>query len=85
MATVRDYVLALQDKQRFLAGPLGVDVLQAGSTELRAVNLELLIFLCGVMKALVDKGLLIEAEIDGAINSTLNDGWPPLPLEPPPA
>jgi hypothetical protein len=84
VTTVRQYVLALQQKQDFLVGPLGTDVRRSGSVEMRALNLELLIFVGGLMKALTDKGLLTDAEIDNAINSTLNDGWPAVPLDPPP-
>lgn len=84
MATVKQYVDALTVKQDYLcANHLGIDISRAGSTELRTVNLLLKVWLGGVMKALVDKGLLTDAEISDAIDSTLTDGWSPVPLQPP--
>lgn len=84
MTTVKGYVAAITSKEQFVCGLFGVDVSRASSTELRAVNLLHKVWLGGLMKALVDKGLLTDAEIDAAINSTLTDGWPPVPLDPPP-
>jgi hypothetical protein len=85
VTTVKQYVDALTVKQDYLCSTyFGVDVSRAGSTELRAINLLQKVWLGGLMKALTDKGLLTDAEIDAAINSTLGDGWPPVPLDPPP-
>jgi hypothetical protein len=85
MTTVKQYVNTLTSKEANLClNYLGVDVAHAGSVELRAINLLHKVWLGGLMKALVDKGVLTDAQIDTAINSTLGDGWPAVPLEPPP-
>jgi hypothetical protein len=84
VTTVRQYVSAITDKEQFVCGLFGVDVSRASSTELRAINLLHKVWLGGLMKALVDKGLLTDAEISAAIDSTLGDAWQSVPLDPPP-
>jgi hypothetical protein len=84
VTAVKGYVDAITSKETFVCSLFGVDVSRANSTELRAVNLLHKVWLGGLMKALVDKGLLTDAEISAAIDSTLGDGWPPVPLDPPP-
>jgi hypothetical protein len=74
-ATVPEYVDPLLRGQIAAAAQLGVNVL-AVDKELYDVNLTLLTAIGMVMKALNDKGVVLDAEWQTRLNSALAGTWP---------
>lgn len=74
-ATVPEYVDPLLRGQMAAASQLGVDIL-AVDKQLYDVNLTLLTLLGMVMKALNDKGVVLDAEWQTRLNGALAGSWP---------
>lgn len=74
MATVRQYWNALRATRNTLALRLGID-LTASSKELRATSGSDLAAVAIVIKALTDKGVISDAELQAAQQAALADAW----------
>jgi hypothetical protein len=70
-----DYVQVLLRRQISATGNLGVDITQA-SRELYLTNVSLLVLIGVVMKALNDKGVVLDAEWQTRVNAALQGTWP---------
>lgn len=70
-----DYVQVLLRRQISATSSLGVDITQA-SRELYLTNVSLLVLLGVVMKALNDKGVVLDAEWQTRVNAALQGAWP---------
>jgi hypothetical protein len=82
VATVAQYVTQMRNRQDIIARKLGSDIAGADKGT-RVVNLAILILLAVVIKVLVDKNLITDAELLAALNQARDDTWPEEPLEPP--
>lgn len=82
MATVKQYIAALQDRQIVIARKFGVDVTRS-DMQARVLNLALLCLLAVLIKALVDKGVITDAELTATLNAARDDAYPREPAEPP--
>lgn len=85
MATTRQYFNALRTTRNAFALKMGVDVTQS-TKEVRAVAGGTLACLAVILKLLVDKGLVSDAELQAAQTAALGaDGstWDDEPLQPP--
>jgi hypothetical protein len=74
--SVSIYVNELLRRQIAVADQLGVNVLGAGR-ELYCINLELLLLVGVLMKALSDKGVVSDAEWLQRLDVALEGDWPP--------
>jgi hypothetical protein len=74
--SVSIYVNELLRRQIAVADQLGVNILGA-DRELYCLNLELLLIIGVVMKALNDKGVVTDAELIAGLNAALEGDWPP--------
>jgi hypothetical protein len=75
-ANVPPYVDSLLRAQQQAANVLGTNVLRSNK-ELYAVDLTLLTLLGMVLKALNDKGVVLDAEWQTRLNTALDGAWPP--------
>lgn len=83
MATVKQYVDVMRVRQDRMAEKFGVG-LRSSRVEIRVLNLTVLALIAVVVKALVDKGVLTDAELVALMNGAADDGWDREPIEPPP-
>lgn len=74
MATVRAYWGSLRNTRNTIAQLLGTDI-RGADTQVRAVSGADLATVAIVMKALVDKGLISNAELDAARDAALAELW----------
>jgi len=70
-----DYVQVLLQRQFTATGQVGVDITQVGR-DLYLTNVSLLVLLGVVMKALNDKGVVLDAEWQTRVNAALGGTWP---------
>jgi len=83
MATVKTYIQALLDRQTIIAKKFGAD-LTGADKQTRVLNLALLVLIAVLIKTLVDKGLITDAELNATLNAARDDAYPDEPLKPPP-
>lgn len=83
MATVKQYLVQLRQRQDAIARKFGADVSRAGKSA-RVLNLSLLCLLAVLIKTLVDKGVLTDAELVATLDAARDDAYPDEPVEPPP-
>jgi hypothetical protein len=83
MATVKTYVTQLQNRQIVIARKFGCDIAQADK-QTRVLNLSVLALLAVVIKTLVDKGVITDAELLATLDAARDDTYPDEPMEPPP-
>lgn len=83
MATVKQYIQALRDRQIVIARKFGTDVTRI-DMQARVLNLALLALLAVLIKTLVDKGLITDAELTATLNAARDDGYDRESGEPPP-
>lgn len=81
--TVKQYVDAMRQRQDVVAAKMGV-VLRGSSVEIRVLNLTVLALIGVVIKTLVDKGLVTDAEFLAVMNGAAADAWDVEPIQPPP-
>lgn len=79
MATVAQYVTSMRQRQDVIARKLGSDIATADK-QTRVVNLAILILLAVVIKLLVDKAVLTDAELTATLNAARDDTWPEEPI-----
>lgn len=82
MATVKQYIQALQDRQTIIAKKFGADITGADK-QTRVMNLALLALIAVLVKTLVDKGLITDADLTGTLNLARDDNYQNEPLDPP--
>lgn len=83
MATVKQYVQQVRDAQRAIARKFGCDV-YATDKQTRVAILSVLCLLAVLIKTLVDKGLITDAELKATLDAAAADAYPDEPTEPPP-
>jgi hypothetical protein len=81
MATVRQYIQALQDRQVVIARKFGAEITHVDK-QYRVMNLALLALLAVLIKTLVDKGVITDAELTAVLNTARDDNtYPEEPTE----
>jgi hypothetical protein len=82
MATVKQYVNALQDRQQVIARKFGTNP-RGADKQTRAINQSILVLLAVLIKALVDKGVVTDAELTAVLNNARDDFYDDEPVQPP--
>lgn len=82
MATVKQYVTALQQREFVIARKLGSDVRRADKGD-RVLNTAILILLSTLIKTLVDKGVITDGELSATLDGSRDDIWDDVPKDPP--
>lgn len=82
MATVKAYVDAFMQRQDVIAGKYGCDVSRASKTT-RVLNKSILVLLAVLVKTLVDKNIITDAELNATLNAARDDVYADEPMEPP--
>jgi hypothetical protein len=80
VATIVSYVNALRARQDVIARKFGSDIARADKVT-RVLNMSLIVLLAVIVKTLVDKGLVTDAELLGTLNEARDDEWPDEPAE----
>jgi hypothetical protein len=83
VATLAAYVQALRDRQVVIARKLGSDVSRSDK-QTRVLNLSVLTLLATVIKTLVDKGVITDAELLATLDTARDGAYADEPAEPPP-
>lgn len=83
MASVKQYINQLGNRQRGIARKLGADITQRDKAD-RVANLALLALLAVLIKTLVDAGVVTDAALIATLDAARDDEWPDEPIEPPP-
>jgi hypothetical protein len=83
MATVAAYVTQMLTRERVIAKKLGCDIRQADKPT-RVLNLAMLVMLAVVVKTLVDKGVVTDADLLATMDTARDDAYNDQPTEPPP-
>jgi hypothetical protein len=84
MATVGQYLVQLQQAGGKMAGQMGVDVTRSMKSD-RVVARATLGLLAVLIKLLVDKGVITDADLLTAYGAAGGGSYTPEPDEPPPA
>lgn len=79
--TVKQYIQALRNRQNLIAKQFGSDITGADKPS-RVANLALLVLLAVLIKVLVDKGVITDAELTAALDLARDDNWPDEPSYP---
>lgn len=82
MATVKQYVTVLQQREFVIARKLGSDVRRADKGD-RVLNTAILILLSVLIKTLVDKGVITDGELSATLDGARDDIWDDVPRDPP--
>lgn len=82
MTTYRQYFDQLRISSRGMSGKFGVDM-RMGSRESRTILAVVGAALAAILKLLVDKGVVTDAEVQAAFQAAAGDTWDPEPDEPP--
>ena len=82
MATVKQYMQILRDRQAVIANKFGADVTRIDKQS-RVLNLALLALLAVLIKTLVDKGVVTDAELTATLNTARDDAYAGEPAAPP--
>lgn len=82
MATVKQYVAALEQRQEVIAVKFGSDMTRAAKP-LRVLNKSLLVLLAVLVKTLVDKGVITDQDLNTTLNSARDDAYDDEPMETP--
>ena len=84
MTTVKQYVVALRQREEVIARKMGCLTSQEQKGA-RILNLSLLVLLSVLIKTLVDKGVITDAELVATLQTAADDIWPDEgPIVPPP-
>jgi hypothetical protein len=78
MATIAQYVATLRGAQERVAALMG-SVLRGQMKDRRTEQVSMLALLAVLVKVLVDKGLVSDAELQDAFTAAINDAWPAEP------
>lgn len=82
MATVRSYVLTMQQRENVIAHNVGSDIWTA-DMRIRALNIALLAMIGTLVKVLIDKGVVTGAELIAVLDAAIAETWPAEPDNPP--
>jgi hypothetical protein len=82
MATVKQYIIQMRNRQKTIATKLGADITRADK-QTRVLNQSLLALLAVVIKTLTDKGVINDAELIATMNAAEADAYDDEPMEPP--
>lgn len=80
MATIKNYVLNLFDAQQWIARQMGVDIRRIG-TEARVTILAQDLTTAVILKTLVDKGVVTDAELVATMTTVRNAVYQRQPIE----
>jgi hypothetical protein len=83
VATLKAYVTQLHARQKVIARKLGADIAYVDKTS-RVLNLSLLTLLAVVVKTLVDKGVIADAELLATLDTARDDAYDNQPIQPDP-
>ena len=83
MPTVKAYVTALSNRQQVIAMKYGADLNRTSKTTRVAIK-SVLVLLAIVIKTLVDKGVVTDAELTATLDAARDDAYPDEPVDPPP-
>lgn len=81
MATVKAYVTALSNRQQVIAMKYGADITRTSKTTRVAVR-SVLVLLAVVIKTLVDKGVITDAELTATLDAARDDAYDDEPVDP---
>ena len=81
MPTVKQYVTALSNRQQIIAIKYGADINRTSKTTRVAIK-SVLVLLAIVVKTLVDKGVITDAELTATLDAAKDDAYDDEPLEP---
>lgn len=76
MATVRQYVTQMRGTMNTVATQMGVDVTRTDK-QARVTVTCLLAIIAVVVKTLVDKGVISNAELQATLDGAVGEVWPP--------
>lgn len=79
MATVKQYVSALSNRQQVIAAKYGSDVTSAPKPA-RVLNKSLLVLLAVLVKTLVDKGVITDADLNATLDAARDDTYDDEPV-----
>lgn len=79
MATVKQYVTQMFDRQTVIARKMGVDITKATKVQ-RVLNLSQTVLVAVVVKTLVDKGVITDAELNATLNAARDDAYNDEPI-----
>ncbi|HET6214915.1 MAG TPA: hypothetical protein VFE14_18755 [Micromonosporaceae bacterium] len=82
MTTIATYVQQMRDRQAVIARKLGADIGQVDK-QTRVQNVATLVLIAAVIKTLVDKGVITDAELLATLNAARDDVYTDEPAEPP--
>ncbi len=81
MATVKQYVTQIWDRQRVIGRKLGSDVGRVDK-QTRVLVLSIDVIIAVIVKVLVDKGVVTDAELLAALDAARDDIYADEPTEP---
>ena len=81
MPTVKQYVTALSNRQQSIAMKYGADVTRTSKTTRVAIK-SVLVLLAVVVKTLVDKGVVTDAELTATLDAARDDAYDDEPVDP---
>ena len=81
MPTVKQYVTALSNRQQVIATKYGADITRTSKANRAAIK-SLLVLLAIVIKTLVDKGVVTDAELNATLDAARDDAYDDEPVEP---
>ena len=82
MATVKQYVTALSNRQQIIAMKYGTDLTRTSKGTRVAIK-SVLVLLAIVIKTLVDKGVVTDAELTATLDAARDDAYDDEPVDPP--
>lgn len=84
MATVKQYTQQIRNRQTVIARKLGCDINQSDK-KTRVVNLALIVLIAVLVKTLVDKGVITDADLAATLDAARDDAYDDEPIDPPAA
>ncbi len=82
MATIKQYTMRLWGAQKVVTQKLGADITW-GAVDVRAAALTSDVLLAGLIKILVDKGLITDQDLTTVYSAIANSNFPQLPVNAP--
>jgi predicted XRE-type DNA-binding protein len=82
MTAISQYVTQMQTRQQIIATKLGCDISRSSKPS-RVMNLALLVLIAALIKTLVDKGVMTDAEILATLNTARDASYNDEPITPP--
>lgn len=79
--TIQQYVAAIMQREQIVAAKAGVD-LSATGKEMRVLNRCMVVLVSVLCKAIVDKGVVTDAEMLALLDAAGSVAWADMPLNP---